>query len=298
LSIIIAKKIGDTCVFKSDTKVSIESIDKTVTGNDKLRLPPEEGVLKIHILFPSICIAFAGTVDVCTNILHELCNYQPTDMNVILKFLQDGLIKANDDSAFIASFATQENLKLFKIDNEKIEEGKSFWIGVKDAFSEFQRYYLNENEDEKLNKEFSFAFSDMIRDTKIPSIGDFVIGAYYRAVNKSFVYEQGMEVKGGFRVIKAKANVPTVISEGTVNEGAFIVTRLISNRTDKPAVCLYFAKGSLGFLYLPISQINRSANPIVIKNVSLVELKNVVLKDYEIELIGFNMNLGNFKFVQ
>lgn len=285
-------------MFKSDTKVSIESIDKTVTGNNKLRLPPEEGVLKIHILFPSICIAFAGTVNVCTNILHKLCNYQPREINVILKFLQDGLIKANDDSAFLASFATQENLKLFKVDNQKIEEGNSFWIGVKDAFSEFQKYFLKEHEDEKLNKEISSAFSDMIRNTKIPSIGDFVIGAYYRTVNKSFVYEEGMEVKGGYGVIKAKANVQTVISEGTVNEGAFIVTSLISNRIDKPAVCLYFAKGGLGFLYLPISQNNMNANPIVIKNVSFEGLKNVVLKDYEIELIGFNMNLGNFKYIQ
>jgi len=298
LSIIIAKKIGDSCMFMSDTKVSIDSIDRTVTGNNKIRLPPEDGVLKVHILFQSICIAFAGKVSVCTNILHELCNYQPREIDLILKFLQDGLNKNNDNSAFIASFATKEKLKLYRVDNKMIEEGESFWIGVKDAFSEFQQYYLIGNQDEIQTKNMRSAFSNMLKNTKIPNIGDFVIEAYYRNENSSFVYDYGMEVKGGFGIIKAKANIPTVVSEGTVSEGAFVVTRLVSNRTDRPAVCLYFTKGKLGFLYLPISQINKKASPIVIKNVLIGELINTVLKDYGIELYGFNIDLGNLKFVQ
>jgi hypothetical protein len=298
MSIIIVKKIENTCAFMSDTKVSIDSKDKSVTGNDKLRLPPEEGVLKIHILFQSICIAFAGTVNICTNILHNLCTYKPRDINLILKFLQDGLIQNNDDSAFIASFATPTGLKLYKVDNKKIEEGESFWIGVKDAFSEFQHSYLKENEYGKLNKNFSRAFSDMLINTSIPSIGDFVIGAYYNTENSSFIYEEGMEVKGGFGVINAKAKITTALSEGTVNEGAFVVTKLVSHRIDKPAICLYFSKGKLGFLYLPISQVNKDANPVVIKNVSIEEFKDIILKDHEIEVFGFNIDLGKFKFIQ
>lgn len=40
MSIIIAKIEGNTCLFKSDTKVSILNGDNSVTGDNKLRLKP------------------------------------------------------------------------------------------------------------------------------------------------------------------------------------------------------------------------------------------------------------------
>jgi hypothetical protein len=62
MSIVIAKIENNECVFLSDTKVSIDFGDKTVTGGSKLRLPPEDGVLKIQIVYKNVCICYAGNV--------------------------------------------------------------------------------------------------------------------------------------------------------------------------------------------------------------------------------------------
>ena len=62
MSNIIAKIEEESCLFLSDTRVSILNGDSSVTGDNKLRMNPNEGILKIHIIYPGIGIAFAGNV--------------------------------------------------------------------------------------------------------------------------------------------------------------------------------------------------------------------------------------------
>lgn len=299
MSIVIAKIENNKCLFKSDTKVSINNGDKTVTGDNQLRLPPCDGILKIHILHQSICIAFAGTVEVCSQIIHDLCKIQPHCIDDILSHLQNGLIKENDNSEFIVgTYLSSNKLRLFRVDNQTIEEGTSFWIGVKEAFNEFQSYFLQKNTKDSELDWFSHCFGKMINNSEISTIGDFTIGVYFRKQNKSFVYEEYLESRSGYETIKAKANIETLLSEGTVYEGAFTTSCLISNRTDIPAVCLYFSKGLLGYFYLPISKVNNKVNPIVIANVDIQSLKQIITKEYGIELYGYSYENGHLKVIQ
>lgn len=298
MSIIIAKIEDDSCVFRSDTKVSIINGDDSVTGDNKLRLNPNEGVLKVHIIHPAICLAFAGTVKVCLNIIYDLCRKLPIRLNEILTFLQESLIEYDDDSEFILGSYYFEKLELYKIGNQGIEKGNSFWIGNQDAFSEFQSYYNSDKRKKTSNDRFGKSFDDLIRFSKIPTIGDFIISSYFRNSHKCFVYEETLISTGGYGIIKVKANVPTSLSEGTVFEGAFTVTNLVSDRILRPAVCLYFQKAEIAYLYFPISNLVKSAIPIVIKDITIENLKVKVQKQYRINLIGMSLNLGHIKVVK
>lgn len=298
MSIIIAKIDNNSCLFKSDTKVSIDNGDKSVTGGNKLRLPPNEGVLKIHIPYKKICIAFAGTVSVCSDIIHNFCNKQPEKITDILQFLQQKLIEKNDDSAFIVGLVVNSKPILFKVDQKNIESGDSFWIGEKDAFNEFQSIFLNENSNKSLLDKFNFAFNEMIKNSNVPTIGDFTISAAFRKKYESFVYEETLESRSGYGKITIKESEKKILSEGTVQEGAFTTTNLISNDTAKQAVCIYFQKGGRAYLYFPLSIINKSAKPIQLSAQNIEELKKIVLEEYKIELIGFSFNLGNIRFVE
>lgn len=299
MSIIIAKIEKDECLFRSDTKVSIENGDDSVTGNNRIRLAPEEGVLKIHILNESLCVAFAGNVKICCEIINGIFYKKSNDGKSIIQFIKDKLELLNDDSEFIVAYVKKHfEPRLFKIDKNKVEEGKSFWIGNHEAFNEFQSYFLDNKPSFSSLDKTVYAFREMIRNSKINSIGDFVIGAYYNKTNTSFLYEEAMESNSGYAVTIVEENVKTTISEGTTEEGAFTVSNIVSNRINKPAICLYFQKGNLGYLYFPISKDNLEARPYVIQNVSLIELKRKVLEKFKIELIGFSMNLGHFNITK
>lgn len=298
MSIIIAKIENDSCLFKSDTKVSLINGDKSVTGGNKLRLPPDEGVLKIHIPYSKMCIAFAGTVSICSDIIHNLCKTQPTEALRILQFLQQGLIDCNDDSEFIIGLVIDNKPQLFKIDNKGIESGETFWIGVKDAFDEFQPIFLEKNDSKSKLDKLSFAFGEMIKNSKINSIGDFIISASFRKQYDSFVYEEALESQSGYAITKIKERDSKVLSEGTAAEGAFTVSNLISDSTSKQAVCLYFQKGGLAYLFLSISALNISASPIQIKVNQIEDLKKIVSEKYGIELIGFSFKSGHIKYVE
>ena len=135
MSIIIAKIEEESCLFLSDTRVSILNGDISVTGDNKLRMNPNEGILKIHIIHPGICIAFAGNVGFCEQIIHKICRRFPLELNEILLYLQEGLILEKDNSEFIIGSYYCNNLELYKVNDKQIEKGDSFWIGSKDAFS-------------------------------------------------------------------------------------------------------------------------------------------------------------------
>ena len=79
-----------------------------------------------------------------------------------------------------------ETLDYFELTKNTIEEGQSFWIGNKNAFEEFQSYFLKTNDKQSLLDRTVYSFREMIRNSKIDTIGDFVIGTYYNQ-KKSFI---------------------------------------------------------------------------------------------------------------
>lgn len=297
MSIIIAKIDNNQCLFLSDTKVSINNGDRSVTGNNKIRMLPNEGVLKIHILNPKICIAFAGNVEDSTEIINELTKLKPNSVEETLSFLKTKLNQKHDDSEFIISLILNDNMpKLYKVDKNKIEEGKTFWIGEYEAFKEFQSINSTSNKETILSKA-SDSFIKLLAESKIKTIGDFRISASIRKESNSFAYEYNSYSEGGFKELELEAGKSTLFSEGSVDEGAFTINSLISNDIFVPAICLCFTKGNFGYLFKPISENHLSPKPIII-NGTTSEIVSKVKIDFNINLIGIEINNGKINFIQ
>lgn len=296
MSIIIAKIENNQCVFISDTRVSINNGDKTITGDNKLRMSPNQGVLKIHILNPKICIAFAGNVEFSIDLIHSFIKLKPDSLENILLYFHDKLKFENDNSEFILGIIKDDKTPiLFKVSSDKIEQNNSFWIGEKTAFSEFQSFFLKSTKTDSIIEKTKNAFNEMIKSTKIETVGDFIISAFLNTNINSFIYEEKLEVYGGYGIIKIKANESEALPEGTTEEGSFTVSNLISNNTGKPAVCLFFSKGKIGYLYRSISETNINAKPIIIDG-NYHEVIEKVKLIYDIELIGMRIDSGKFYF--
>lgn len=296
MSIIIAKIENNECLFISDTRVSIDNGDKTVTGDNKIRMSPNEGVLKIHILSHKICVAYAGNIKVATKIIHSFIIQKPQKIEEIVSYFQNQLKLENDNSEFILGIVFDNNIPvLYKISLNSIEEGNSFWIGEHKAFNEFQSYFIKSKFTNSILNNATEAFRQMVHNTELDTIGDFIISSYFNTRFNSFIYDLRAEAFGGFKTIEVKAGESVTLTEGTVEEGAFVVTNLISNNTGCPAICLYFSKGNIGFLYIPISVKNTNVNPHIITGTK-TEVIEKIKQEFEIELIGMEINNGIFKF--
>ncbi|MFY7669512.1 hypothetical protein ACOSP6_00355 [Tenacibaculum sp. MEBiC06402] len=293
MSIIIANINNKECFFFSDTKVTLPSADPTVFGEQKLRLAPEEGSLKVHILQRRICIAFAGTVEICEQIIQSLFREKP---DRIPEYLQANLIRENDDSEFILALVDKEhNPRLFHIDQKKCEEGISFWIGSQKAFSEFQSFFV-ESSINNLMEKTNWSFKKMIENTNEPIIGDFIIGAHFVERYSSFIYQDSLSYSGSLKTIKISEHMSTQIGNETNEDGAFIVANLISDQVYKPAICLYFELGDVAFLYFPISENKKETRPKVIRIENRKELQDYVKEHYDLNLIGFTNEQGRINY--
>lgn len=300
MSLIIAKVEGSGCLFISDTKVSINNGDPSVTADGKIRMPPEYGILKIHILTPRICVAFAGDVSLCTNTIQSFIIRKPQTPIGILQHFQNELIKYDSNSAFLLCLADPDKGPfLYRIDKNSMIHGYSFWIGEAKAFSEFQSFFLQPRESGVSTFNHATAsFKKLVDKTIVKTVGDFVISAYFNHDYQSFIYEEAAVSSSGFKIRRIKGGVWTALDEGSVMDGACVIASLISNDLGKPAICLFFEKGDVAFLYFPISASNVRVSPVVLSGIDRHTLKRRVKEEYGIELIGMLLQGGRFEFMQ
>lgn len=296
MSIIIAKIENQECVFLSDTKVSIDNGDKSVTGGNKIRLPANNGVIKVNIIKPKICIAYAGDIEPAINIIQSFVIKKPRKLEDILNYFKNEINRTNCDAEFIIGIIHDNELPLlYRIDKENIESGKSFWIGNKSAFNEFQSYYLNSDNSKSIIENATESFRKLINNSQIKTIGDFNISASYNKKVKAFIYDWRAEAYGGYGKIHLEKNQSKVLTEGSTEEGAFVVNNLISDNTGKPAVCLYFPKGKIGFLFIPVSEKNNILNPFIRKG-DIKEIVEIIKFEFDIKLTGWFINDGMINF--
>lgn len=213
-----------------------------------------------------------------------------------MNFFKNKLKSKQDNSEFIVGFILSNKLPvLYKINSEIVEKGNSFWIGEYKAFNEFQSYFSKHDKKDVI-LDATNSFSELLKNTKIETIGDFMISASLDNSLNSFTYEFRSESISGFDSQKIKANKHTLITEGNVEFGAFVVNNLISNDCSKPAICLYFSKGKVGFLYIALSEYNSKVKPIVFK-CEPDEIVEKIKIQFGITLLGVIIDNGIFKFI-
>lgn len=297
MSLIVAKKHNNGVIqFFSDTKVSIESSDKSVTGGNKLRLSPISGILKTYILSDRIIISFAGEVEKGCEIIKSLLEEKPLDIpNFILNKLE------NNKTDFLIGLNLDEkkNPLLLKIKHEGITEcNKTGWIGDNAAFNEFQEYFNSDKMKEIPSEEqrFSASFADFIEYCKTPSVGDFLIEAVYTPTINAFYYRDRLMSHSGSLVISLKANIPQVLSEGAIPQGSYMVANLVSNNTGKPAVALFFDQANFGILFISKKCFKTNGIGEVFTNLNRSEFLKEVDSRYGIKLMGPSFTNGRFGF--
>lgn len=299
MSIIVAKIEKNECLFLSDTRVSVDNGDKSVTGGHKLRKSPSEGVLKIHILSQKVCIAFAGDVLLSAKIIQSLVKEKPKYFTDTLQFLQDKLKEENNTSEFIVCLVSADNVPtLYKINKDKIESENSFWTGELKAYDEFQSYFLTHKNSDSIFDKSRESFRKLVNNSNIETIGDFTISAIYNSSYNSFHYETRAETFGVSNTIKIGPRESVKLTEGTTQEGAFVLSSLISNNLFRQAICLFFSKGKTGYFYLPISEENINIEPEIFTNININELVKNIDEKYQFKLIGNYIDDGIIRFIQ
>jgi hypothetical protein len=199
MSIIIAKNIEGVILILSDSKVSINSADESVSGDSRLRISPVEGILKTLILYGGICISYAGDVVGAVRIINMFKDYGKfQSIDDMCMFLKDRINSENADVEFILCLASGSSERyLYKITSNKIEKGMSLWIGDRNAFSKFQEIYSSELETAPYElKAFQIAFRKLIDDQSITSIGDFIVETVYSNYPCFFYCERLDSVRG------------------------------------------------------------------------------------------------------
>lgn len=293
MSIIIAKTEGDQCIICSDTKVSIDNGDLSVTGDGKVRLPITDGVLKTHIVAPKINISYAGDVRTATKIVHKLISEKPIN---ILEFIKNELIKNNNDVDFIVAYHLDKNPQLYKITKDNIQKGDSFWIGDIFAFSEFQSYYNSpENTIKNFNDRFYDSFTELINQTGINTIGNFSISVSFRKEYDYFIYDRKLESYNELHKISLKKGERLLMDEGAPQLGSYMVSNLISKDPNNQAVALFFNHANFGILYIAMSEKWNTSKGISFSNNNLEKFISKVLEQYNIKLTGISFNNGAIK---
>jgi hypothetical protein len=295
MSIIIGKQIKNTILFLSDTKVSVDIGDKTVTGINKIRFDPLQGVLKTYILFNKVCISFSGIVDNACSILKDMLISKPTN---IPDYLKSKLKILNDkDTEFLVGLRFKDQSLMFRVNYFNIEISKSTWTGDKNAFNEFQINYHSIKDNSNEFSKSQQAFENLIRNPPVPTIGDFSIETIFKVEYESFIYCKKLTGFRGGKTLNIQAGKSKFIDEGHIADGSYMVTNLVSNSTSNPAVAIYFPQVKFGLLFIPIDALKRNGKGELYKNLSIYEFIEKVKKNYGINLFGWNFNNGKIEKV-
>jgi sporulation protein YlmC with PRC-barrel domain len=130
MSLIVARKEGTKLAIVSDTKLTYENHE--IKG---LKTVPSEGVIKIVIINPNLCISFANVVSHAEKALKEIqseCNFDQA-----IQILTSHFHACHGKTEFIVCSGKPEP-KIYEIKARNVGEVQSSWIGDINAFNLFQ----------------------------------------------------------------------------------------------------------------------------------------------------------------
>jgi hypothetical protein len=149
MTLVVAKKVLDSIVIVSDTKVTLERRSTVYNPDESLQLVKgkpdfeDSETLKTLILSPEICVAFAGNVRRAIDIIKRLVQTnQYTNITSLLNQLEKEISKdVTDDEKveFIVGQIGKDSCDLYTINDGGIQSKIACWIGSQDAFHLYQR---------------------------------------------------------------------------------------------------------------------------------------------------------------
>jgi len=282
MSLIIAKIISGKIYIESDTKI---------TDKDAVRTDPLCGLLKTIIIHPCISISFAGVIYFAEKALKNIFEINEFDLNSLTELLYNSHIKSGNKTDFIIASLINNEPKLIKISNNKIEHDvNSAWIGEYDGFKYFQSNYLpllSEGVDEILS--FKNSFKKVIDNSNIDTIGNFQISLHTddKICLEHYVFLYTTEI-GIYASEPQTIDIETAgelkpIPLGTASCGSFGISYLATISPNFHGVAIHFTHGNFGTIFCP----QLSFSGIIVSNVNGIEFAKHIKDKYGIPLSGF-----------
>lgn len=283
MSLVVCKKI--------DNKIYIES-DSRVTDINAAKNESVYGVLKTIILYPQLCICFAGNIYIAEKAISEIFNHKNVTLPYLLNLLLKYNIEAQNGVEFILCTIRNNSTEIIKISNSTVERKlATAWIGDIAGFKIFQKNFhelrnFDKGEVQCLNE----AFAKVIDSAEIDTVGDFQISAHtdtticldgwvFQYTEKALVMCQGEMQK----VVGSETEQLFKITWGSAAGGSYGISYFISVTPCFHAVALYFAYGNFGVLFCP----KISFEGIIISDTTNIEFVKTINEKYNIPLRGF-----------
>jgi hypothetical protein len=282
MSLVICKKINNLVYIESDSRV---------TDINEGRKESLYGVLKAIILFPRLCLSFAGNIYLGERVVKEIYNHK----NVSLEYLLDKLLKYNKGSnngiEFILSTINNNKTEIIKISNYEVERNlTTAWIGDSDGFNDFQKHFHELKDSGKTEKDsLTTAFLKVIENPNISTVGDFHVstitetsleGNLFFLYSEKFMLIVGREQRFSF---KGEGTHSITMNWGSAEDGSYAICFFVSVTAERSAIAYYFTHGNFGVLFYP----KLSFEGIVIKNTTNREFLEIINEKYNIKMRGF-----------
>ncbi|MBZ0280785.1 MAG: hypothetical protein K8L97_08580 [Anaerolineae bacterium] len=317
MTLVVAKKILDNIVIVSDTKVILEQRSSLLNADESLIEKLSMGEpefddfesLKILILSPQVCIAFAGNTERALNIIRTLFEKKQhiiiADLLNLLKKEVSEDVPDNRRVEFIVAHADKTECNLYLVQDRKIKDDLACWIGSYDAFAEYQRLFPRMN-----NKEIG-EFQNFPSIHVTTQLG-LMLFTMRRLIEDDIEHEKGklqnsvggfaLAVKttpNGFRYVTQNLNSHgpqshVVITSAGIGGSSIVDDNMIDGADTggytysiltpkEPGQCfigVYIYQNKIGMLYAPLLHKKRTK----LKDLNLEDFVNQVLQRFNVLL--------------
>lgn len=262
MTLVVARLEGDSAHIFSDSKLTYRTGDS---------VPYLDGMLKTVIVKLEVCISFAGDVGYAKKAIAHLIKEKFESVIGILNYL----IEVHRESNLQTEFGIVSNISkepaLFCIKDGKFGRNLThFWLG--DAFSQYQKHYLQCDEDIEVKHKMRQAMENVIHDGNVGSVGGFLVSVSTDHDNYSFTENS----TGNTRPISGfsyeayySATISDVETIPNMEQGKWYdikraskgyavsdsVSTFKSISPCHPGIAFYYRQANAGFLFCPNLQI-------------------------------------------
>ena len=283
MSLIIAKQEGNDIYIVADTKLTYAHSEN---HPDQKIASPGQGVVKVTIINPGICICFAGDVEGVDQVITVCRGHM--DLLRILNELETFHKFSKGQTEFIVAVSHHPFYRIFEIKGLQRSESKSSWIGSNNGFSEFQRYFsVLHTAVQKMSLDFNMkqAFRNVLESSVDQSVNGFLISVSNPF--KSFQYDNRLDLDILPQVLPAGYST---LGHGSPQKGGFTVHFFPTNQ-NFTVLPVHILQGNFGVIYKSVN--GGLLWPEVILDISERAFAKIVMEKYGIQVMLFGPPLEN-----
>lgn len=285
MTLVVARKIDDTLVIVSDSKVT-----------DDAMLHPSllNGALKTIVVSSTLCVSFAGNVPLATEALAEVITGSIRDRDDLIVHLLKCHRQCSGACDFLIA-CHKPPILLARVTEGRCETDlQTTWIGDHTAFEAYQEKLATDpfaqstaryagSDEMAVASRMQGALSAVIADGLHPSVGNFVITARSGTLaNSGFRYDR-RAFGSGFHPVASTTEPTSLMRSVGVEGGSFHYSVLTPTARGIGAIAVHIVEPRLGVLLHP----KGSWEPRIWRDVNTVDLINNVAEQFGLAVDGF-----------